>query len=121
MLDTIPILVVWLVSVSYRYTVVGILVGIFGTVSFWWELSFDDLAGTHFLNNLAGTAFFLKRGARFIKKGANAPLLREKRVLKKFQYRNVPTKFSFGMGIVNTRKIPTDTNQNTELVSNSTN
>jgi hypothetical protein len=35
--------------------VVGILVGIFGTVPFRREPSFDDLAGTPFLKNLAET------------------------------------------------------------------
>jgi hypothetical protein len=43
-----------------------------------------NLAGTTFLNNLAGTPFFLKSGHECIKKGANAPLLREKRDYAKF-------------------------------------
>jgi hypothetical protein len=38
--DTLPILAVWPVLVSYWHLVVGILVGIFGTVNF--------LAGTQF-------------------------------------------------------------------------
>jgi hypothetical protein len=49
------------------------------------ELSFDDLVGTPFLNNLVGTPFFLKRGAGCIKKGGvDAPLLREKGFLPNF-------------------------------------
>jgi hypothetical protein len=55
MFDTIPILAVWPVLASYRHLVVGIFVGIFGTVNFWQELSFEDLVGTPFLNNLVGT------------------------------------------------------------------
>jgi hypothetical protein len=39
------------VLVSYQDLGVGILVGIFGTVKFWQELSFDNLAGTPFRNH----------------------------------------------------------------------
>jgi hypothetical protein len=50
MFDTLPILAVWWVSVSYKHLVVGILVGIFGTVTFdgnsvltiWLELLFKQ-------------------------------------------------------------------------------
>jgi hypothetical protein len=52
-----PILAVWLILVCYRHhhSVVGILVGIFGTVTFWRKPCFDNLAGTPFLKNLVGT------------------------------------------------------------------
>jgi hypothetical protein len=43
----------------------------------------------------------------FLKKGANAPFLREKGFPPKKIYQNVPTKISFGIGMVNTKKIPT--------------
>ncbi len=66
MFDTIPILAIWPVLVGYQHLVVGISVGIFGIVNVWWELSFDNLAGTPFLNHLAGTPFFLKKGAGYI-------------------------------------------------------
>jgi hypothetical protein len=89
------------------------LVGIFGIVNFWRELSFDNLVGTPFLNNLAGTPFYLKRGAGCIKKGANAPLLGGAPL--NFQYKNIPTKFSFGICMVNTGKIPTNTNQKYQI------
>ena len=57
--DTIPILAVWPVSVSYRHSVVGILVGITDYVF----CLADDLARTLFLSDLAGTSIFLKMGA----------------------------------------------------------
>jgi hypothetical protein len=63
--NTIPILVVWPVSVSYRYSVVGILVGIM-TKCFC--LAYN-LVGTPFLNNLVGTSMFLKKGAEMHQKG----------------------------------------------------
>jgi hypothetical protein len=52
-----PILAVWLVLVSYQHQhlVVGILVGIFGTVPFGRNPVLTNLAGTPFLKNLAGT------------------------------------------------------------------
>jgi hypothetical protein len=39
-----------------------------------------------------------------LKKGASAPFLREKGVPAKKLYQNVPTKISFGIGMVNTKK-----------------
>jgi hypothetical protein len=53
----LPILAGWLVLVSYRHrhSVVGVLVGIFWYCTFWREPIFDDLAGTLFLKNLAGS------------------------------------------------------------------
>jgi hypothetical protein len=73
------------------------------------------LAGTPFLNNLVGTPYSSKRGLGCIKKGANAPLLSEKGVPTKFTIPKLPTKFPFGICMVNTRKIPTDTNQKYQI------
>ncbi len=59
----------------------------------WWEL------------------LFLKKGLGCIEKGANAPLLSEKGVSAKFTKPKLPTEFSFGIGMVNTGNIPTNTDQ----------
>ena len=75
----------------------------------------DDLAGTPFLNNLVGPPIFLKKGARMHQKGGQCPLLSEKGVPAKFTVPKLPTKFSFGISMVNTRKIPTDTNQKYQI------
>jgi hypothetical protein len=75
----------------------------------------DDLGGALFLNNLAGTPIFLKKGLGCIKKGTNAPLLSEKGVLTKFTIPTLPTEFSFGIGMVNIRKIPTGNNQKYQI------
>ncbi len=56
-----------------------------------------------------------KRGLGCIKKGANALLLSEKGVSTKFTIPKSPTEFSFGIGTVNTGKIPTDTNQKYQI------
>jgi hypothetical protein len=52
-----PILAVWLVSVSYhhRHLVVGILIGIFGTVPFGMNPVLKIWRELPFLNNLVGT------------------------------------------------------------------
>ncbi len=72
------------------------------------------------ITSLAGTPVFRKRGLAVskrgsvppfsLKKGASAPFLREKGVPAKKRYQNVPTKISFSIGMVNTKKyrpIPT--------------
>jgi hypothetical protein len=53
---------------------------------------------------LAGNPFFLKMGARPLKKGAMTPLSRKKGDPAKNNIRNVPTKFFSGIGSVNTKK-----------------
>jgi hypothetical protein len=55
--------------------------------------------------------YFSTRGLRCIEKGANAPLLSEKGVPTKFTIPKLPTKFFFGIGMVNTVKILTNTSQ----------
>ncbi len=76
--------------------------------------------GNPFLNSLVVTPFFLKEGAGWIKKGANAPPFERKRVRAKSSKPKCIYQVSFGIGMVNTGKIPTDTNtKNTESVSNS--
>ncbi len=69
MFDTIPILAVWFVLVSYRYSVVGILNGIMAK---FFCLAYE-LAGIPFLNNLAGTSVFLKKWDRMHQKGGQCP------------------------------------------------
>ena len=76
--DTIPLLAVWPVSVSYHHSVVGISF-FFGTVNFWWELSFDKLAGTPFFNNLEGTPFFLQKEGWVNHKGGHCPPIKGKK------------------------------------------
>jgi hypothetical protein len=56
-----------------------------------WELLFVNLVGTY---------FSLKGGLGPSKRG---------QILPNVQYRNVPTKFSFGIGWEDTGKIPTNT------------
>ncbi len=58
--DTIAILAVWPISVSYRHSVVDISVGFTDYVF----CLADELAGTPFLNNLVGTPIFLKKVAQ---------------------------------------------------------
>jgi hypothetical protein len=70
-----------------------------------------NLAGTPFLNKLAGTPPFLKKWARMHRKGGQCPPFEKKGVPAKFTIPKLPTKFPFGIGMANTRKIPTDTNQ----------
>jgi hypothetical protein len=58
---------------------------------------------------------FFQKGVELLKKGAIAPLLRKKGGTAPFLYRNVPTEFSFGIGMVNTEKYrPTE---NTESIT----
>jgi hypothetical protein len=71
----------------------------------------DDLAGTHFLNKLMGTPTFLKKGARMHQKGGRCPHLSAKEVSAKFTIPKLPTEFPFGIGMVNTGKISTNTLQ----------
>ncbi len=59
-----------------------------------------------------GKPFFPQMGAGPLKKGAMTPLSRKKGVPAKKIYQNVPTKFSFDIGTVNTKKILTNTDQN---------
>jgi hypothetical protein len=50
-----------------------------------------------------------------IEKGVNAPLLSKKGVHAKFTIPKLPTKFSFGISMVNTGKMPTNTNQKYQI------
>jgi hypothetical protein len=77
------------------------------------------LAGTPFLNNLAGTPIFLKKGLGCFKKVADAPLLSENGVPAKFTIPKLPTKFSFGISMVKTGKYQPIPTKNTESISNS--
>jgi hypothetical protein len=49
------------------------------------------------------------------KGGLCPPFDGKKGFLTNFQHQNVPTQFSFGIGMVNTGKIPTDTNQKYQI------
>jgi hypothetical protein len=75
----------------------------------------DNLEGTPFLKQFGGNSYSPKRRLGCIKKGADAPLLSEKGVPTKFTTPKLPTEFFFGIGMVNTRKIPTDTNQKYQI------
>jgi hypothetical protein len=90
-------------------------IGIFASIRFNWVVGI--LVG---ITSLAGTPFFRTRGAAVTKrgpvppfspkKGASAPFGGGKGVPAKKLYQNVPTKISFGIGMVNTKKyrpIPT--------------
>ncbi len=86
-------------------------VGIFCTVGFG-RISFLKFMGTLFLRKIRGKPFFPQKGGWVLQKGSKAPLFGGKKgLLPKFWYQNVPTKISFGIGMVNTGKIPTETNQ----------
>ncbi len=63
--------------------------------------------GAGYIKKGAGSPFFLKKGAIapfFLKKGAIAPFLREIGFPAKKSYLNVPTEISFGIDMVNTEK-----------------
>ncbi len=47
--------------------------------------------------------------------GPKPPFLREKGAPTKILIPNVPTEISFGIGMVNTRTIPTNTNQKYQI------
>ncbi len=63
--NTIPILAVWPILVSYRNSVVGI----FGWYYDYFFFLADNFGGTPLLNNLAGTPIFHKKGAGMHSKG----------------------------------------------------
>jgi hypothetical protein len=72
----------------------------------WRELSFDNLTGTPFLNNLAGTHLFFKRGAVMHQKGGQCPLLEKRGFPAKFTIPKCTNRVFlwYSIGMVNTEK-----------------
>ncbi len=63
------------------------------------------------LLRFGGKPFFPQNGGWAPQKGAHDPPFEEKRGSRKKKYQNVPTKFSSGIGLVNTKKYQPNTNQ----------
>jgi hypothetical protein len=70
---------------------------------------------------VAGTPFFPQKGGKVYKRGPKPPFLWEKGAPANFKMQKILTEFSFGIGMVNTKKIPKGSYRNTESVCNSNN
>jgi hypothetical protein len=104
-------------ALAGQYFSIGITVGIL-TVRFGGN-TFEDFAGTLFLKIWREFLLSLK-GGQSVQKGAEAPpFLWEKGAPANFKIPKILTKFSFGIGMVNTEKIPKGSYQNTKSVYNS--
>ena len=68
---------------------------------------------------VAGTPFFPQKGGEVYKRGPKPPPPL-KGAPANFKIPKILTEFSFGIGMVNTKKIPKDSYRNTESVCNST-
>jgi hypothetical protein len=105
--DTVLILTAWpvLVLISYWYWLVGILVGILSTKEF----------GGNSLR-FGGKPFSSQNGGWAPQKGGHDPPFEDKRSShQKKLYQNVPTKFSSGIGSVNTKKYQPNTDQKYQI------
>ncbi len=86
----------------------------FGRNTFW------RFRGNSFFENLAGIHFVPQKEGKVHKRGPKPPpFLWEKGAPANFKIPKIPTGFSFGIGMVYTKKIPEGSYRNTESVCNS--